>query len=310
VSERIHDEEPDTSEQIVRALLSAECSQWSALPLEYVRTSGTDNAMWRVRVERGKDLVVRLPRRPSAAKGVDQEMNLLRILTAVPLNANVRTPNVCHIGEPSDVFAHQWAVLEWLEGTDAWTARREVDDDLESIARDTALAVKAIRVRRDVPAAHRFPGSRGGPIEPLVERLNAWLDDPRWNASQFLDVHAVRRLAAEARELSAEPVVPCFTHGDLIPGNLLIENGRLSAIIDWGGAGYADPAQDLSPAWALFHGRSRDIFREAVGADAVTWVRARTFELEHAVGGILYYVPRGHVLGDVMLRTLDRILIA
>ena len=64
MNERIHDDEPDTGEQVVRALLQAERPQWAALPMEYLRTSGTDNAMWRVSAESGRDLVVRLPRRP------------------------------------------------------------------------------------------------------------------------------------------------------------------------------------------------------------------------------------------------------
>jgi aminoglycoside phosphotransferase (APT) family kinase protein len=276
--------------------------------MDYVRTSGTDNAMWRLRVERGEDLVVRLPRRPAAAEHVEQETNLLRMLAEVPVSRNLRTPRVHHVGEPNSAFPHQWAVLGWLSGTDAWTVRDALDDDLDSIAGDLATAVRAIRLRSDVPAPVRSPGSRGGPIEPLVQRLNWWLDDPQWNALQLIDVNAVRHLAAEALELSAELVATGFTHGDLIPGNLLIERGRLSAIIDWGGAGYADPAQDLSPAWSVFDGHSRNVFREAVEADEASWVRARTFELEHAVGGVLYYVPRGHALGDVMARTLERIL--
>jgi aminoglycoside phosphotransferase (APT) family kinase protein len=118
----------------------------------------------------------------------------------------------------------------------------------------------------------------------------------------------VRRLAAEAREVTGEPVVTGFTHGDLIPGNLLVDEDRLTAVIDWGGAGHGDRAQDLAPAWSVLEGPSRTIFRAAVGADDASWVRGRTFELEHAVGGVLYYVPRRHPLGDVMARTLQRIL--
>jgi hypothetical protein len=73
-------------------------------------------------------------------------------------------------------------------------------------------------------------------------------------------------------------------------------------------AAKADPAQDLAPAWALFDKGSRRVFREAVEVDEATWLRARTFELEHAVGGVLYYMPRRHPLGDLMARTLRRIL--
>ena len=51
----------------------------------------------------------------------------------------------------------------------------------------------------------------------------------------------------------------------------------------------------------------RPAFREAVGADDAAWIRGRTFELEHAVGEVLYYTPKQHPLGDVMSRTLERI---
>lgn len=308
VSERIHDDEPDTSEATVRTLLAAECPGWARLPMEYLRSSGTDNAMWRVRVETGVDVVVRMPRRPHAAEMVEQEMKLLSALSATQLPSVVGTPTVRHVGEPHEVFPHRWSVLEWLDGTDAWSGRETVSEDSNALAVDLAEAVLIIGELADLPAPVRGPGSRGGPIEPLVRTLQWWLDDPQWDAPNRVDVAAVQRLAAEALEVSSEPVVPGFAHGDLIPGNLLIADGRLTSIIDWGGAGYGDRAQDLSPAWSVFDGPSRNTFQDAVGADEAAWIRARTFELEHAVGGVLYYGPRGHPLGDVMGRTLGRIL--
>ena len=157
-------------------------------------------------------------------------------------------------------------------------------------------------------APQRSPGSRGGPLLALLERLEGWLGSAEWNAAGLLDVAAVRRLAAEALEVVDEPVIEGFVHGDLIPGNLLVDEGRLAAIIDWGGAGWGDTAQDLAPAWAVLTTVERSAFKEAVGADDAAWIRGRTFELEHAVGGVLYYVPKQHPLGDVMSRTLERIL--
>ncbi len=307
MAERIHDDEPDTSGSTVRALLGAERPEWAALPMEYVRSSGTDNAMWRLRTDTGSDLVVRLPRRPHAAGAVEREMRLLAALTASSLPSVVRTPRVRHVGEPHEVFPHRWSVLDWLPGTDVWAARLGMGDS-DALAADLARAVVLIGGLTGLPAPQRGAGRRGGPIEPLVGTIQRWLDDPRWRAGDLIDVAAVRRMAAEALEVSAEPVAPGFTHGDLIPGNLLLVGGRLSSVIDWGGAGYGDRAQDLAPAWAVLEGRSRAVFREAVGADEAGWIRGRTFELEHAVGGVLYYVPRRHPLGDVMARTLDRIL--
>jgi aminoglycoside phosphotransferase (APT) family kinase protein len=168
------------------------------------------------------------------------------------------------------------------------------------------MVVAAIGEITGIGVPLRRPGQRGGPLRPLLERLHGWLDDP--SASSLLDVEAVRRLAAPADDLIDEPVTERFVHGDLIPGNLLVDNGRMAAVIDWGGAGRGDAAQDLAPAWTVFDEPERSAFRSETGADEAAWIRGRTFELEHAVGGVLYYTPRNHPLGDVMLRTLDRIL--
>ncbi len=309
VSERIHDDEPDTSEPVVRALLEAELAEWAALPLEHLATSGTDNAMWRVRVEDGPDVVVRLPRRPGAAAGVLTETSVLRQVRDSEVAAVVQTPLVLHVGEPHEVFPYHWSVLEWIDGTDAWVARTDLDRcPLADLAADLASAVAAIgRVAID-DLPRRAPGSRGGALRPLRDRLDGWLTTPAWNAADLIDVAAVRRLADEALEVVDEPILEGFVHGDLIPGNLLVDGGRLTSILDWGGAGRGDLAQDLAPAWAVLGVEGRQIFRDAVGVDEAAWIRGRTFELEHAVGGVLYYAPRKHPLGDVMARTLDRIL--
>lgn len=309
VTTRIHDHEADTSESMVRSLLRDQCSALAENPLSYLQTSGTDNAMWRVQRGDGVDLVVRLPRTDGAATSVAFELTLLP-----QLNSRLRahTPVVHHAGSATDAFPYQWAVLEWLDGIDAWTGRDLLIDnptDATKIAEELAQAVVMMREMSNVTdLPERAPGQRGGPLVPLLHNIERWLTDSRWNAEDILDVRAVRRVAAQCAEASETISARAFVHGDLIPGNLLIADARLAAIIDWGGAGFGDPAQDLNPAWAIFEGPARDAFREAVDADEETWLRAKAFELEHAIGGVLYYRPRKHPLGDVMARTLDRIL--
>lgn len=309
MSERIHEGEPDTGEPVVRALLRAELPQWAASRIEYLATSGTDNAMWRIRTGEERDVVARLPRRPGAAAGVLRETGILRRLDGTELGDVVETPRVRHVGRPHQRFPHRWSVLEWIEGSDAWSARDDLDRrPLGALATDLAEAVVAIG-RLDVDGGRdRVPGDRGGPLGPLLERLDRWLTAPDWNASHLIDVPAVRRLASEALEVVDEPVETGFVHGDLIPGNLLVDRGRLTSIIDWGGAGNGDLAQDLAPAWAVLTAAERPAFRETVAPSEAAWIRGRTFELEHAVGGVLYYVPKRHPLGEVMSRTLERIL--
>jgi aminoglycoside phosphotransferase (APT) family kinase protein len=308
VPDHIHDDELDTSEPVVRALLGAQCPRWANFDLTYLHTSGTDNAMWRVHVPDGEDVVVRLPRRARTAIDVDREAGVLRSIADGPLAKVVRTPVVLHAGTTTGEFPFPWTVLDWLDGTDAWTERTALDGAGEDLAIDLAAAVRVIGGLTQIPAPPRQPGERGGPIVPLLERLDRWLVDPQWYAADLVDVDAVRRCADRTREIVDAAVPTGFVHGDLIPGNLLVTGGRLSAIIDWASAGYADPAQDLTPAWAVFDGRSRQVFLEAMDANDAALLRARAFALEQAVGGVLYYTPRGHPLGDVMARTLHRIL--
>lgn len=308
VEERIHDDEPDTGAPVVRTLLRVECPQWANLPIEYLQTSGTDNAMWRVHVDHGTDVVVRLPRRPGSASRVALETQLLRQLSSTALNSIFDTPNVVHVGDEHEVFPYRWSVLEWIEGSDAWSSRETLGEDLGWLADGLAEAVSAIAsVSGEVDAPVRQPGQRGGPMEALTQRIARWLEDPQWRASELVDVAAIRRLAAEGLEADG-PAETTFVHGDLIPGNLLVRADQLAAILDWGGAGYGDLAQDLAPAWSVLDRSSRERFRRLVGATDADWLRARTIELEHAVGGVLYYCPRGHELGEVMAKTLSRIL--
>ena len=307
VVQRIHDDEPETSDTVVRALLASECPQWSTVPLEYMDTSGTDNAMWRGRAV-GTDIVVRLPRRPGAASGAAQEVALLQRLSASDLCSAVRVPVVLHAGQPQEVFPHRWSVLRWLDGVDAWSGSPLSDSGLRTLAFDLATAIHAIRdLGHDLPARTRTAGQRGGPILPVVHRLLELLDALGDRAKRLFDVAAARRLAAEATDV-ADAERTCFTHGDLLPGNVLLRNGRLSAILDWGNAGYGDPALDLTPAWSMLDGAARDEFRELMNADDDAWIRGRTNALAEAVGGVLYYVPRRHALGDVMAATLARII--
>ena len=309
VSEKIHDDEPDTSESAVRALLRAECPQWADSPAEYLKSSGTDNAMWRIGVDDGPDVVVRLPRRPGAAARVLYETTVLEQLERTSIGSIVKTPKVRLVGGPHERFPHHWSVLEWIAGTDAWAARSYLDSRrLDALAVDLAEAVTEIGEIRVEGAWPRPSGSRGGPLRPLLARLDRWLESPEWSASNLIDVKAVRRLTAEALEVADEPASQGFVHGDLIPGNLLVEGDRLTAIIDWAGAGKGDTAQDLAPAWSVLKASERPAFKEAVGADGTAWIRGRTFALEQAVGGVLYYTPKQHPLGDVMWRTLERIL--
>jgi aminoglycoside phosphotransferase (APT) family kinase protein len=308
VVEQIQQDGPDTSEAVVRVLLATARPEWSNLRLQYIDGSGTENAMWRGRVDDGPDLVVRLPRRQGAVEAAAREQQLLQQLEATALTSIVAIPRLVHVGSPHERYPYPWSVLVWLDGRDAWTARDQIDDDSPHLAARLAEVVTAIgSLGPGLSAPTRADDGLGIAIRPHIDLLLEQLDRFGADADRLVDVERVRQLAAAAHDLD-DPTTTCFLHDDLLPGNVLLRDGDVAAVLDWGGACYGDPARDLAPAWSILGPRGRQVFRELVAPDDVTWARGRALELCHAVDAVLRYVPRRHAIGDVMAATLSRIL--
>jgi aminoglycoside phosphotransferase (APT) family kinase protein len=119
-----------------------------------------------------------------------------------------------------------------------------------------------------------------------------------------------RVLAAWEAALSAEPWSGdlVWLHGDLLPGNLIVRDRRLVAVIDFGALGIGDPAVDLQPAWKLFDGTARQRFRAAAGLDEDAWQRGRGWSLSLAVVGLAYYWDRVPRIADAGRRELAAVL--
>ena len=308
VVHQIHDDEPDTSGAVVRALLATECPQWANLRLQYLDTSGTEHAMWHGRVDGGDDIVVRLPRRPGAAEEADREHQLLQQLEATPLTSIVDIPQLLHVGSPHELYPHRWSVLTWLDGHDAWTARHEINHDSPRLGARLAEVVTAIGgLGHGLPVLQRAVGDEGLPIRPHIDLLLEQLDRVGPSAGQLFDVDRVRQLAAEAYELD-DPTTTCFIHDDLLPGNLLVQEGYVTGVLDGAARATATPPEtsrlpgrSSSPKAVKSSERSSPPTRPVGRA-------GRALELCHAVDAVLYYLPRHHAVGDVMAATLDRIL--
>ncbi len=99
-----------------------------------------------------------------------------------------------------------------------------------------------------------------------------------------------------------------WVHGDLQPGNLLVERGRLSAVIDFGCLGTGDPACDMMPAWTLLSADARGVFRGAVGVDDATWARGRGWALSFGLIALPYYKRTNPVLAGIARRAIDEVL--
>jgi len=293
---KMHAGEVDTDVALVGRLLAAQFPRWANLPIEPVLSIGTDNAIYRL----GDDLAVRLPRTQRVTAQLDKEhLWLPRLAPHLPLAIPVPLAK----GIPGEGYPWHWSVYRWLGGQSAAIERVA---DLRQAA--TALAQFAAALHRIDPTGGPLPGAHNfGRGAPLAMR-DAATRTAIASLKSMLDTAAVTAAWEAALETPQWEEHPVWIHGDLLPGNLLVEAGRLSAVIDFGGLGVGDPACDLMPAWILFSGESRDAFRAALSVDDATWARGRGWALSWGLIFIPYYLdsnPGGvaiarHAIEDVL----------
>lgn len=270
----MHADEVETDADLVRRLLSEQFPRWATLPIAIVDSYGTDHDIYRL----GGDLVARLPRIGRATKQAAKEREWLpKLAPHVPLALPVQRVT----GQPGAGYPFEWSIYEWLPGTDANGAIA----DLDRAATDLAAFISALRQVDTAGGPARPTGARGGPLiegDAQVRRSIEQLGDQ-------IDGAMMTRLWEES--LAARPWSSpgTWVHGDLLPGNLLVVDGRLSAVIDFGGLNVGDPACDLQPAWNVFSASSRSRFRQALDADDDSWLRGRGWVLYQAISAVAYY---------------------
>src|SRR4051794_7882051 len=268
--QRMHADELDIDEPLVRRLLAHQFPHWAELPLQRVPSSGTDNALFRL----GDDLVVRLPRRPKGGASIEHEYEWTpRLGASLP----VAVPTPVAKGAPDHGYPATWAVYVWLEGDNP--VPRELTAPL-ALARDLARLVRAFlsidlagpKTRRGAP----LTGQDAGVRKALGE------------VGDMIDVDAAAAAWEEALAAPNWSAPPRWLHGDLLPFNLLVREGRLSAVLDFSLVGVGDPACDLLPAWWLPADAS-DAFRLDLRVDDATWARGRGWALSMALIALPYY---------------------
>ncbi|MFJ2033292.1 aminoglycoside phosphotransferase family protein [Streptosporangium sp. NPDC087985] len=269
---KMHADEIDHDVPLVRRLVAAQFPQWADLPVEPFDSSGTENAIYRL----GDDMTVRLPRRPGPTAQVAKDLRWLpRLAPLLP----VPIPVPLGEGEPAEGYPSPWSVYRWLDGENP-SADRLTEPSL--LAKDLAEFVAAFR-RIDLPDGP--PAYRGGPLAMLDAPTRTAIDDLRG----MVDTDAATAAWEAALETPGWAGPPVWIHSDLMPGNLLVVQGRLSAVIDFGTMGVGDPACDLIVAWNLLPAGVRNDFRTALQVDDATWARGRGRALSIALIALPYY---------------------
>lgn len=293
---RMHTDEVDVDEALVRSLLAEQFPQWAGLGVRRVVSAGTDNALFRL----GDALAVRLPRVARAMPTLAKELEWLpRLAPELPL----ATPVPVAAGRAGEGYPFPWAVVRWLEGESLDT---EPPCDEAGAARRLAEFLRVLQgldaTGGPLPGEHNF--GRG---EPLANRDAATREGIAALAGEF-DPASLTEIweGALATPPWGEPGV--WIHGDLLPGNLLTDDGVLSAVIDFGGLGIGDPACDAMAAWTIFSAESRAILRQTLAPDTATWSRARGWALSWAAIFIPYYRRTNPTGVKQARRTLENVL--
>ncbi|MBS7696816.1 MULTISPECIES: aminoglycoside phosphotransferase family protein [unclassified Chelatococcus] len=255
---------------LVRRLVAEQFPSLAHLAVAPVVPGGWDNRTFRL----GGTMLVRLP---SAARYVAQVAKEHRWLPVLAPDLPLPIPVPVARGQPSAEYPWPWSIYQWLPGD---PAAADLHADLSRIARSLADFLGALH-RIDacdgpLPGQHNF--HRGGRLAEYESEVHAALAilHNKIDTSVMEDVWA-RALASRWER------PPVWVHGDVSGGNLLVRDGNLSAVIDFGSSAVGDPACDLVIAWTLFSGASREIFRGALSLDEATWSRARGWALWKAL---------------------------
>lgn len=272
---------------LVRRLVDAQFPQWAHLPISHVEDEGWDNRTFRL----GDAMLVRLPSAAEYALAVEKEHRWLPVF-ARQLPLAVPTPVAR--GVPGEGYPHEWSVYQWLDGTPATTENiADLTEFAVGLGRFLAALQQVDPTDGPGPGLHNW--YRGGPpatyddqTQRALKKLRGRIDDRRANE--------IWQSALQATWTGG----PVWFHGDVATGNLLINNGVLTGVIDFGTCGVGDPACDLAIAWTLLTGESRNAFRASLSVDADTWARGK--------GWALWKALVGYAGGDeTLVRVLDQI---
>ena len=274
---KMHADEVDTDISLVGRLVAAQFPRWADLPIEPVRSAGTDNAIYRL----GNDMALRLPRRQKNTGQLEKERRWLpRLAPLLPL----AIPVPLAIGKPAESYPFEWSIYRWLEGE---AATEERITDLGQAAADLARFIGALqRVDpTDGPPPGEHNSFRGVPLATRDESTRASIT----SLAGTIDLGAVTAAWETALRALEWERAPVWIHGDLDSRNLLVEQGRLSAVIDFGCLGVGDPACDVMVAWKILSADTRDIFRAELSVEEATWARGRGWALSQALMALSYY---------------------
>ena len=283
------------NETLVQRLISKQFPQWQDLPVQPVAVGGWDNRTFHL----GKQMLVRMPSAEDYATTVEKEQTWLpRLAPLLPLSI----PTPLAQGEPDESYPWRWSVYRWIEGD---TAAFTPIPDLNGFASRLAHFLNVLQSLDTTNGPVPKPGSFS-----YIGGLAAYDAQTRQAIAALkskIDADAATELWEAALKTTWQRA-PVWVHGDISAGNLLVQEGKLRAVIDFGELAIGDPACDLVIAWKFFQSPTREIFRELLPLDADTWARGRAWALWKALIVAAGFVETNAVEAAHPWRTINEVL--
>lgn len=279
----------------VHQLVAAQFPQWANHPVRPVADNGWDNYTFRL----GDNMSVRLPSAESYVLQVEKEQRWLpRLFRFLPLPI----PRPLAVGEPASEYPWHWSIYTWLDGETAAPERIDNPSQFAVSLGQFLVALQQIDATDGPPPGpHNF--YRGG-------RLTVYDRESR-HAIEVLKGKIDTDAATAAWEAALQAPwggSPVWVHGDVSAGNLLVKNGNLSAVIDFGCSGVGDPACDLTIAWTLLFGDSREAFLTTLPADGAVRARGRGWALWKGLIVLARYINSNPVEAEKSRHVIEEVL--
>ncbi|MCB9994567.1 MAG: aminoglycoside phosphotransferase family protein [Hyphomicrobiaceae bacterium] len=246
----------------------------------------------------GDEFSLRLPRRAGADCAFDDE---LRHMPGLAGKLPLAIPAPLAIGDPGSGYPYRFMLSRWIRGHDAF--RKPPRDLLDAADRLAGFLTTLHGLTPDVPVVARTDlGARGCALSARHEGTLAFIDDCANRG--FIEPEQLQRLWQLAIDAPEHNGPPRFIHGDIHAGNLLVHNGALTAVIDFGELKRGDPAVDLQVAWNLLDQPARRRFRRLMNADDAEWRRGMGWAVSVALVALPYYVGRNPLMEFVARHSL------
>lgn len=298
----MHDGQVEVPLAALREAIANQIPELADQPVRPVPSAGTVVAPFRV----GDGFVARVPLVPNAdpteTDRIRSEGRHARQLAEV---LRVTVAHLVGVGSPFAEYPGAWSVWTWLPGRSLDRALPEDSGslDMDRFVDDLAHLLRSVRELPSEGAAWSHNG-RGG--RPLAD--SEWIRTSIARSRHLIDHRSATHVWETALAAPAYEAPPVRIHGDPMPGNLLVSDGRLTGMIDVSEPVVGDPASDLQPAWEIFDEPQRGKFREAMGLDEAAWQRGRGWAFEMAIGGLHYYEHSNPIFFQLAERTLNRLL--